>query len=198
MFHSFSRVLIQKLLLVSTITLSFTLTSYATPDAKANSDIYSFKMRDIDGVERSMSQYKGQVLLIVNTASQCGFTPQLEQLQELQAKYADQGFTVLAFPSNDFKQDSANNTEIKSFMTSKYKTSFPVFEKTVITGKDKNAIYRFLTEQKRGVLFKEVSWNFEKFLISRDGQVLDRYNSTTRPNSSSVVKSIEDALKTKK
>ena len=132
--------------------------------------------------------------MIVNTASQCGYTPQLKDLETLYRKYKKQGFEVLAFPSNDFKQDPAQNSEIVSFAQKNYEVTFPFFEKGSVSGNTKQPLFQILTQQKSGAIFKEVLWNFEKFLISRDGKVIDRWNSSASPVSSEIIRPLEMAL----
>lgn len=163
----------------------------------APKSLYDIKVQGIDGKPVFMSQYKGKVLLIVNTASQCGFTPQLKDLESLYKKYKAQGFEVLAFPSNDFKQDPNSNNEILSYAQKNYEVTFPFFEKAPVAGSDKQPLYQFLTEQKKGVLFKDVMWNFEKFLVDRKGHVIDRWNSKKSPVSDDIVKAIEKSLAAK-
>lgn len=157
--------------------------------------LFDFKVKDIKGSDVDLSKYKGKVTLIVNTASACGFTPQMKDLQDLQAKYESKGFTVLAFPSNDFKQDSGSNEEISKFAADKYKITFPLMDKNPVRGDDKQPVYKFLTDSKSSFMFKEVKWNFEKFLVGKDGKVLQRWTSEVSPTSSEVVKKIETALK---
>lgn len=149
----------------------------------------------LEGTKVDFSTYRGKVVLVVNTASQCGFTPQMKELQDLYKKYAPQGFIVLAFPSNDFKQETGSNTDVKSFAEKEYGVTFPLFDKAPVSGKNKQPVYQFLTDKKPGILFKEVAWNFEKFLVNRKGDVVERWSSITKPNSTSVVNSIEKALK---
>jgi glutathione peroxidase len=155
---------------------------------------FDFKVKDVQGKEVNLASYKNKVILVVNTASACGFTPQFKDLEELQKKYSSRGFTVLAFPSNDFKQDKGNNSEIEKFAKDKYQITFPIMDKNPVSGKEKQPVYQFLTDSKTGFLFKDVQWNFEKFLIGKDGQVIDRWNSMTSPQSDSIVKKIEAAL----
>lgn len=159
-----------------------------------NKSFFDFKVKDVQGKEVNLADYKNKVILVVNTASACGFTPQFKDLEELQKKYSSRGFTVLAFPSNDFKQDKGNNSEIEKFAKDKYQITFPIMDKNPVSGKEKQPVYQFLTDSKTGFLFKDVQWNFEKFLIGKDGQVVDRWNSMTSPQSDSIVKKIEAAL----
>ncbi len=149
---------------------------------------------DIDGNIVPLSTYKGRVALVVNTASRCGYTPQLAGLQRLYEKYSPSGFVILGFPSNDFGgQDPGTNEEIKAFCSGNYDVTFPMFAKSVVKGRDKSELYTFLTSTSTPA--REVGWNFEKFLISRDGIVLARFPSRAEPESQTVIESIEAALK---
>jgi len=145
--------------------------------------IYDSNARGIDGAERSLSDYRGKVLLIVNTASQCGFTPQYKGLEALQRKYAAQGVEVLGFPSNQFgKQEPGDETEIRNFCSLTYDVTFPMFAKIDVNGPNAHPLYDYLTRTKRGVLgTRNIKWNFTKFLIGRDGRVLARFGPTTTP-----------------
>ena len=157
---------------------------------------FDLKAKGIDGEEVALEQYRGQVVLVVNTASRCGFTPQYEELQKLYSTYHSQGFTVLAFPSNDFaNQEPGINKEIKEFCILKYGISFPMFSKGSVKGDDMQPVFQYLTEQCPKEYGGEVGWNFEKFLVGRDGQVKARYGSFTNPMSSRVKKKIEELLK---
>ena len=171
----------------------------AAPDSKSSSNpsssLFDFKVKDINGKDVDLAQFKGKVTMVVNTASACGFTPQLKDLQELQTKYGPKGFTVLAFPSNDFKQDTGSNSEISKFAADKYKVTFPLMDKGPVTGSDKQPIYKFLTDSKSSFMFKEVKWNFEKFLVGKDGKVIARWTSEVSPTSDDVIKKLETALK---
>ncbi len=157
--------------------------------------IYDFTMDDIDGKPRPLSEFKGKVVMVVNTASFCGNTPQYEGLQALYEQYRDQGFTILAFPANDFgKQEPGDNKEIAEFCYTKYSLEFPLFSKITVLGDQKHPLYRYLTE---ATTFKgEIKWNFQKFLIDRTGQVIARYQPKQKPLTPEIVSDIEDALKT--
>lgn len=155
---------------------------------------FDFSANDIRGKKIYFSQYRGKVVLVVNTASECGFTPQLKDLEEIHKKYSAKGFTVLAFPSNDFKQEKGSREEVQKFAQENYHITFPIFDKGGVTGKEQQPVFKFLTEQKPGILFKDVRWNFEKFLIGRDGKVIERWSSVTSPTSKSVLEKIEKAL----
>lgn len=144
--------------------------------------IYDFKVRDAKGEEVPMTKYQGKVLLIVNTATGCGFTPQYEGLQNLYDKYNDKGLEILDFPCNQFgHQAPGTEEEIKEFCTLKYKTTFPLFAKIEVNGKDAEPLFEFLKKQKGGFLGNDIKWNFTKFLVSRDGAVVERYAPVTRP-----------------
>ena len=169
-------------------------------------NIYDFTVKTNKGIEKSLADYKGEVLLIVNTASKCGFTPQYKELQELYMKYKDQGFTVLGFPSNQFAgQEPGTNEEVAQFCQYNYGVTFPLFEKGDVRGENSQPLFRYLTEQKKfkgfdsahpiasrllGALQEKfpkfldgdsIKWNFTKFLVARDGTVSGRYEPTTSP-----------------
>jgi len=143
---------------------------------------YDIEVLDAKGEKVSLSEYKGKVLLIVNTATGCGFTPQYEGLEKLYQKYKDQGFEVLDFPCNQFgNQAPGTEEEIQSFCTLKYKTSFRLFKKIEVNGENESPLYTFLKSQKGGVMGDKIKWNFTKFLIDREGNVVERFASTTTP-----------------
>lgn len=144
--------------------------------------IYDFKVKAVDGGDISMSLFQGKVLLIVNTATKCGFTPQYEGLQRLYDKYKEQGFEILDFPCNQFgHQAPGSNEEIGNFCELRYKTSFPRFAKIDVNGVKEEPIFRYLKQKKGGFMGDNIKWNFTKFLVSRDGQVIDRYTPITKP-----------------
>lgn len=155
-----------------------------------------FKMKDIDGKEQDLKQYHGNVILMVNTASQCGFTPQYKDLQAIYEKYGEKGFVTLAFPANNFgRQEPGSNQEIKQFCTSKYAVSFPIFGKVSVKGDDQCPLYEYLTDKKAGHEHGgSIKWNFTKFLINRKGEVVDRFSFKTAPESKKVVSAIEKEL----
>ncbi len=156
--------------------------------------VYDFQARQIDGTEVPLSRYKGQVLLIVNTASKCGFTPQFEGLEALHKKYAGQGLAVLGFPSNQFgNQDPGTNEEIGAFCVKNYGVSFPMMEKIEVNGSGATPLYKWLTKEAPGLLGSTaIKWNFTKFLIGKDGRVLKRYAPLDTP--ASMERDIERAL----
>ncbi|MEK4442054.1 MULTISPECIES: glutathione peroxidase [Niallia] len=146
--------------------------------------IYDFKVKTMDGKMQALSTFKGNILLIVNTASKCGFTPQFKELQELYQMYKEEGFVVLGFPSNQFmSQDPGTNEEIKSFCEVNYGVTFPMFAKIDVNGKEADPLYQYLTKEAPGALgVKAIKWNFTKFLIDRNGNVVDRYAPSTSPS----------------
>ncbi|HBQ61044.1 MAG TPA: glutathione peroxidase [Balneolaceae bacterium] len=177
---------ILSLLLISIMAISMNTTK---------DSIYDFKMKDIDGNDVSLSDYKGKVILIVNVASKCGFTSQYEGLQELYEAYKDEGFVILGFPANNFKgQEPGSNEEIKQFCTLEYGVEFPMFSKVSVKGDDQSDFFKYLTEQSNQDFEGDIKWNFEKFLISKDGDVLRRYRSNVEPMSSDIVDAIEKEL----
>ena len=147
--------------------------------------LFDFSARRLDGQERSLSDFKGQVTLVVNVASQCGFTPQYSGLEDLYRSYRDKGFAVLGFPCNQFgHQEPGDEAEIRSFCDMQYGVTFPMFAKIDVNGADAHPLYRWLKEQKPGLLGTEgIKWNFTKFLVGRDGQVIKRYAPTEAPAS---------------
>ena len=146
--------------------------------------IYSFSARTLGGEEVSLEQYRGKVLLVVNTASECGFTPRYAGLQKLYETYAGRDFVVLGFPCNQFgKQEPGDATQIGSFCEKNYGVSFPMFEKIDVNGANAHPLYRYLTGEAPGLLGLEgIKWNFTKFLVSRDGTVVKRYAPVTKPD----------------
>ena len=146
------------------------------------SELYDFSVQNRRGEDVSLADFKGKVLLIVNTATGCGFTPQYEGLEKLYEKYHDQGFEVLDFPCNQFgHQAPGTDDEIKAFCTAKYKTQFDQFKKIEVNGSGAHPLYQWLGAQKRGPLGKSIKWNFTKFLIDREGKVVKRYEPMTKP-----------------
>lgn len=144
--------------------------------------IYDFTIEKPNGEQMTLSGYKGKVLLIVNTASKCGFTPQFKELQELYEKYKDQGFEVLGFPCDQFmKQEFDTNDEIMEFCQVNYGVSFPMFAKVNVKGKEAHPLFKWLTQEKKGLLSSEIKWNFTKFLVDRKGNVVDRFAPQTNP-----------------
>ncbi|MEW6362315.1 MAG: glutathione peroxidase [Pyrinomonadaceae bacterium] len=158
--------------------------------------IYDFSLKDIDGNEVKLEKFKGNVLLIVNTASRCGYTPQYEALQAVYERFKDKGFYVLGFPANNFMgQEPGSDKEIKEFCTLRYNVTFPMFSKISVTGSDQHPLYRFLTNKKTNPEFSgDITWNFNKFLISRDGKIIGRFGSKDKPDDAVLTSAIENAL----
>jgi len=159
--------------------------------------IHDFSMTDIDGREVALADFKGKIVLMVNVASKCGFTPQYAGLEELYTTYRDRGFVILGFPANNFMgQEPGTNAEIKNFCTLNYGVSFPLFAKISVKGKDIHPLYRFLTDKETNPQFGgKITWNFNKFLVDREGRVINRFGSRAKPLSPAITNAIEAALK---
>ena len=143
--------------------------------------VHDFKLKDIKGTERSLGEYKGKVLLLVNVASKCGLTPQYEGLQDLFDEYGERGFAVLGFPANNFgAQEPGTNDEIATFCSTKYDVTFPMFAKISVTGPDIHPLYKYLTTE--APHHGDITWNFQKFLVDRDGQVVANIGPKTSPS----------------
>jgi len=144
--------------------------------------LHDFTATAIDGSDTDLSSYDGQVVLVVNTASKCGFTPQYEGLQKLQDTYADRGFAVLGFPCDQFAhQEPGSEDEIAAFCEKNYGVTFPMFAKIDVNGDDAHPLYQWLKSEQGGLIGEKIKWNFTKFLVGRDGQVVDRFAPTTKP-----------------
>ncbi|WP_065188021.1 glutathione peroxidase [Shewanella woodyi] len=157
--------------------------------------IWDFTVNDIQGADSSLIDFKGKVLLIVNTASGCGFTPQYQGLQSLYEKFGPDKFAVLGFPCNQFgAQESGSNSEIQSFCELNFNVSFPMFQKIEVNGEDAHPLYQYLKSSAKGILGSQrIKWNFTKFLVDSDGKVLERFAPTTKPEA--LTKKIEKLLK---
>ena len=160
-------------------------------------NIYDIAVKDIDGRDTTLAAYRGKVMLIVNVASRCGFTGQYDGLQKLYEQHKDSGFVILGFPANNFLgQEPGADPEIKKFCTLTYGVTFPMFAKISVKGDDKHPLYKFLTEKATNPGFDgEISWNFNKFLISKNGTVLARFGSRTKPESPEITEAIQKAIK---
>jgi glutathione peroxidase len=161
------------------------------------SSLYDFTLKSIDGAPAPLASYKGKVLLVVNVASKCGFTPQYTALEALYEKYKNQGLVVIGFPANNFMgQEPGTDEEIKTFCSRNYNVSFPMYSKISVKGDDKAPLYQFLTDTtanpKTG---GEIKWNFTKFLVDRDGKVIQRFEPAVKPDSPEAIAAIETALK---
>lgn len=155
--------------------------------------VYDFEVLDIDEQPQSLRQYEGKVLLMVNTASKCGFTKQYEPLQKLYERYRSQGFEILAFPANNFlRQEPGDNASIKKFCELSYQTTFPLFAKISVSGKDMHPLYHYLTRE--SALPGRITWNFNKFLINRKGDVVARFGSRVDPLGDELVEAVKQAL----
>lgn len=159
-----------------------------------NKSLYDFKVKDIDDKEFDLASLKGKKVLIVNVASKCGLTPQYKELEELYAKYKDKNFIIIAFPSNDFKeQEPGSNAEIKEFCSLTYGVSFPLMSKITVIGQNKAPLYKWLTEKsENGKIDAEVQWNFQKFMIDQEGQLVDFVPPKESPLSDKIIKWIEE------
>lgn len=158
--------------------------------------IYDFALKSIDGKEVNLAQYRGKALLLVNVASQCGYTPQYEGLQKLYSKYKDRGLVVLGFPANNFgAQEPGTDQEIKTFCSTRYNVTFPMFSKISVKGADQHPLFHYLTNATTNPKFPgEIKWNFNKFLVDKQGNIAARFDSKDTPESETVVGAIEKAL----
>jgi glutathione peroxidase len=164
--------------------------------AVKSTSVYDFTLNDIDGKPVNLNHYRGKVLLLVNTASFCGNTPQYAELQAMYEQYHDKGFEILAFPANNFgQQEPGSNEEIKSFCFTKYSLTFPLFSKISVKGSDKHPLYQYLTEQ--SPYPGEVEWNFQKYLVDRSGNIVGRFAHRMKPTSPEMVKEVERVLAAK-
>jgi glutathione peroxidase len=178
---------------ISTSFLIGAILTMATSLFSAGSGVYSFTLNSIDGKPAPLADYKGKVVLIVNVASQCGYTPQYSALQAIYEKYKDQGFVILGFPANNFgAQEPGTNAEIKTFCTRKYNVTFPMYAKISVKGEDKAPLYQYLTEQTGPGITGDIKWNFTKFLVDRNGEVIQRYAPLTKPDA--IERDIESLL----
>ena len=155
-------------------------------------NVYEFKVKDIDGKDMDLSQHKGKKILIVNTASECGYTPQYKGLQELYEKYSDQ-LVVIGFPSNNFGgQEPGSNEEIKKFCSSKYEVTFPMASRVDVKGDNIHPLFKWLTTQENPDFTGSIKWNFEKFLIDETGKLIHRYRSVTKPMSDDILQAVKE------
>ncbi len=163
----------------------------------AASSIYDFTMNSITGQPVPLSQYKGKVVLLVNVASNCGFTPQYKGLEALYKKYESQGFVILGFPANNFgSQEPGTNAEIQTFCSRTYSVTFPMFSKISVKGEDQAPLYQYLTDKTANpATGGDIGWNFTKFLVDRDGKIAARFDSKVEPESGDVTSAVETALR---
>jgi glutathione peroxidase len=177
-------------LLLATLTLA---------DDKKVPPVLNFKMKDINGKEADLSKYQGKVVLVVNVASKCGYTPQYKALEKLHETYAKDGLVVLGVPCNDFgKQEPGSEEEIAKFCKDNYDVKFDLLSKVTVKGDDKAPLYKFLTSKETNPKFAgDIKWNFTKFLIGRNGEIVARFEPAVKPESAEVTKAVEEELKKK-
>ena len=170
-----------------------TILSFMTTDL--NDSFFDFSPANIDGVETSLDSYKGKVIMVVNVASKCGFTPQYEGLEALYDEYKDDGLVILGFPANNFKgQEPGSNEEIAEFCRLTYGVEFPLFSKVSVLGEDQHELFTYLTSQDNPDFTGDIKWNFEKFLINREGVLVRRFRSAVKPQSDDITGAIKELL----
>jgi len=175
---------------ILTIAASLVITSFTMAQ---NKSFYDFTVKDIDGKDFPLSQLKGKKVMVVNTASKCGFTPQYEILEKVYLDYKDKNFVIIGFPANNFlRQEPGSNSEIKQFCTEKYSVTFPMMEKISVKGNDIHPLYVWLTSKSQnGVMDNDVKWNFQKYLIDENGKLVDVAYSREKPDSERIIKWIK-------
>jgi glutathione peroxidase len=162
----------------------------------AGTGVYTFTLNSIEGRPVPLAAYKGKVVLLVNVASQCGYTPQYSALEAIYEKYKGRGFVILGFPANNFgAQEPGTNEEIKTFCTRKYSVTFPMYSKISVKGDDQAPLYTYLTKETGAGIAGDIQWNFTKFLVDRDGKVVQRFEPAITPDSKEVTAAIEKQLK---
>ncbi len=183
-------------LLVSTGLLCALPAAVVARDTPAPASIHDFTMKTIEGKDLPLAEYRGKVVLIVNVASECGYTPQYKDLEALYRKYRDRGFVVLGFPANNFGgQEPGTDAEIREFCSTTYDVTFPMFSRISVAGGDQHPLYRFITSGGGNpAVAGEVKWNFQKYLVGRDGRLLGKYLSRVKPLSEELVQAVENAL----
>lgn len=179
-----------KILLTALITLLTMNTTFETDET-----VYEFPVTDIDGNEMTLEKYKGNVILIVNTASECGYTPQYEGLQAVYEEYKDEGLVIVGFPANNFNgQEPGTEEDIKKFCSLNYGVNFPLSSKVSVRGEDQDPLFNFLTSEQNEDFTGEIKWNFEKFLVDREGNLERRFRSNVEPRSEEIVSAIKKLL----
>jgi glutathione peroxidase len=182
-----------KLNIVSIFISILSVFSLHAQESKTSENFYQFKAKSLKGKEISMKKYEGKVVLIVNTASKCGFTPQYKGLEELYKKYSDKGLVILGFPCNQFaNQEPGTEAEIGEFCTLNYGVTFPLFSKIDVNGKNTHPLYKYLKSELPGTLGNDIKWNFTKFLLDRNGNPVKRFGSSTKPEE--ITEDIEKLL----
>jgi glutathione peroxidase len=187
----------RSILFTSIIVLSILTSSLLSQPKESNSvdkkTIYDFTMKTIDGKDRSLAEYKGEVVLVVNVASYCGYTPQYKDLEEVYEKYKGKGFRIIAFPANNFgKQEPGTDEDIKTFCTSNYNVSFDLFSKISVKGDDQHPLYQYIT--KESPFPGDIKWNFQKYLVDKSGNIVVMYPSRVKPTDKAVTDKIEALL----
>jgi len=184
-------------LTVSAAMLFLVKANVSTVEKGKSKTVYDFTMKDTGGKDVKLEQFRGKVVMLVNVASKCGYTPQYDGLQKIYEQYKDQGFVILGFPANNFgAQEPGTNEEIVEFCRINYGVKFPIFSKISVKGDDKHPLYKYLTEPATNPDFSgEIKWNFNKFLIGRDGKIIARFESADKPEDAKVTGAIEGALK---
>lgn len=169
----------------------------ARAEDKGKGSVLDFKMKSLDGKDTNLADYKGKVVMIVNVASRCGLTPQYEALQGLHDKYSKDGFVIVGVPANDFLgQEPGTNDEIAKFCESKYHVKFPMLGKVAVTGSEQTPLYKYLTSKETNPKFSgSIKWNFTKFVVGKNGELVARFEPRTKPDSKEVVEVIEAELK---
>lgn len=176
-------------------TISLIIGSLLFMGLSTSQTVYDFSLKSLSGEEVSLSQFEGNVLLIVNTASECGYTPQYKELQELYEEYKDQGFYVLGFPANNFGgQEPGSDEEIAQFCEINYGVTFPMFTKISVKGDDQHPLYNYLTQTDNPDFTGEIGWNFEKFLVDRNGNVVRRFKSNVTPMGKELTSAVKDII----
>jgi glutathione peroxidase len=183
-------------IIISSASLAVTRGNKSDGAKLTEKSVLEFSLKNIKGQDVKLSEYSGKVLLLVNVASKCGFTPQYEGLENIYRKYKDQGLVVMGFPANNFLgQEPGTDEEILTFCTTRYNVTFPMFSKISVKGEKIHPLYRFLTSKETNPEFGgDISWNFNKFLVDRSGKIVDRFGTREKPESEKVVQSIERAL----
>jgi len=178
------------------IGLLITLISFMmVTDIERTDNIYQYELNSLDGENISLSEFSGDVILVVNTASECGYTGQYEGLQKIFDTYSDQGFKILGFPANNFGgQEPGSDEEIATFCEINYGVTFPMFSKVSVKGEDQHPLFDYLTSIENPDFTGEVSWNFEKFLIDRNGNLVRRFKSNVEPEDENLISAIQDLL----
>ena len=184
------------LILIATASISIASRNADPTGGTMMTSLYDFTLKDIEHKEINLGQYRGKVLLLVNVASRCGYTPQYEGLQKVYLKYKDRGFVILGFPANNFMgQEPGTDEEIKTFCSTKYNVTFPIFSKISVKGDDMHPLYKFLTSKETNPDFGgDIKWNFNKFLVDKQGKIIGRFEPAIKPESDQVIQAIEKAL----